>query len=67
MPIINIKVAGKLTMEQKRELSKRVSTAMEEVCSKPKESCYIVFDEIDRANFAKGEVILSDADAKLQK
>jgi 4-oxalocrotonate tautomerase len=64
MPYINVRVAGDLTMEQKREIADDISTTMERVCGKPKPSCYIVFDEISRDNWAKGDVVLSDADKK---
>ncbi len=64
MPFINVKVAGNLTMEQKRQISDEISTTMLNVCGKPKPSCYIVFDEVSRDNWAKGEDILSDVDKK---
>jgi 4-oxalocrotonate tautomerase len=64
MPYVNVKVAGELTIEQKREISKDISETMERVCGKPKASCYIVFDEISRKNWAKGEDILDDVDKK---
>lgn len=62
MPYINVKVAGSLTAEQKQEIASDISTTMERVCSKPKASCYIVFEEVSRTNWAKGDVILSDMD-----
>jgi 4-oxalocrotonate tautomerase len=64
MPFINVKVAGELTMEQKREIADQMSETMLKVCGKPKPSCYIVFDEVSRDNWAKGEDILSDVDKK---
>ncbi|GHV02217.1 hypothetical protein AGMMS49521_3650 [Campylobacterota bacterium] len=65
MPYISIRVAGALTIEQKREIASEVSAVMERVAHKPKAACYIVFDEVSRENWAKGETILSDQDAKL--
>lgn len=64
MPYINIQNAGELTIEQKRVIAKEVSTTMSRVTGKPKEAVYIVFEEVKRTNWAKGETILSDADAK---
>jgi len=64
MPFINVKVAGSMTMEQKRQISDEISTTMENVLGKPKPSCYIVFDEVSRDNWAKGDAILSDVDKK---
>lgn len=64
MPYIKIEVAGELSMEQKRQIADEVSETMQKVAGKPKASCYIVFDEVKRSNWAKGENILSDLDAK---
>lgn len=65
MPYINVKVAGSLSMDQKREIADEFSGVMERVCGKPKPSCYIVFDEISRDNWAKGSDILGDVDKKV--
>ncbi|MDR1451693.1 MAG: tautomerase family protein [Helicobacteraceae bacterium] len=67
MPYINVKIASKLTIEQKRTIAKEFSETIERVANKPKPSCYIVFDEILRENWAKGETILSDQDAAKQR
>jgi len=67
MPFINVKVAGVLTIEQKREIANEMSDTMLRVVGKPKSACYIVFDEVSRENWAKGDVILSDADQAKQE
>jgi 4-oxalocrotonate tautomerase len=64
MPYISVRVAGNLSMEQKRVIADEFSETMKKVASKPKESCYIVFDEVSRDNWAKGENILSDVDKR---
>lgn len=66
MPYISVRVAGNLSIEQKREIAKDFSETMERVAGKPKPSCYIVFDEVSRENWAKGENILSDMDKKVK-
>ncbi len=66
MPYVDIKVAGKLSIEQRREIAKGVAETLERVAKKPKESVYISFSEFDRTEFAKGENILSDLDQKKQ-
>ena len=58
MPYINLKVAGTLSKEQKDEIAKDFSTTLERVAGKPKESCYIVIDEVPRTHWAKGENFL---------
>mgnify|MGYP006284192007 CR=1 FL=1 len=67
MPYINVKVAGSLTIDQKREIADEFSSVMERVCGKPKPSCYIVFDEVSRANWAKGADVLDDLDKKAEQ
>ncbi|MFC1478770.1 4-oxalocrotonate tautomerase family protein [Candidatus Margulisiibacteriota bacterium] len=58
MPYIDVKVAGKLTREQKEEISKDICDSLERVANKSKDSVYIVFDEVDRENWAVGEKLL---------
>ena len=62
MPYIDIKLAGKISIEKKREIAKGVSEVIERVANKPKASIYISFTEFERDSFAKGENILSDLD-----
>lgn len=64
MPYVDIKVGGKLTKEQKREIAKDVSESLQKVANKAKESVYISFTEFERDSFAKGENLLSDLDDK---
>jgi len=64
MPFVNVKVAGNITIEQKREIADEISKTLLKVLGKPKPSCYIVFEEVSRDNWAKGDVILSPADKK---
>ncbi len=58
MPYVNIRVAGKLTRDQKKNIAKEVSDTLHRIAAKPKESTYIVFDEVERENWAKGEELL---------
>ena len=60
MPYVNVRVAGKLTADQKREIARRMSAVLFEVADKKPETTYIVFDEVDRENWAVGENLLSD-------
>lgn len=55
MPYINLKLIGKLTREQKEEIAKRFAEALEQVAGKPKEHTYLVIDEVDAQNWAKGD------------
>ncbi len=60
MPYINVKVVGKLDIEQKKEIAKGFSSILEKVAGKNPKSTYIVFDEVERENWAVGERLLSE-------
>lgn len=60
MPYINVKVAGNLTRDQKKEIAEKFSNVMHEVAGKKPASTYIVFEEINRENWAVGEKLLSE-------
>ena len=62
MPYINVKVGGSLTVEQKREIAKDMTESLSRVAGKPVASTYVVFDEVDRSNWAVGGELLSDKD-----
>lgn len=55
MPYINLKLVGTLTKEQKNEIAKQFSDTLLDVVGKPKEAVYLVIDEVDGKNWAKGE------------
>ncbi len=55
MPYINLKLVGKLTREQKTQIAKEFTDTLLKVARKPKESTYLVIDEVSGENWAKGE------------
>jgi len=55
MPYINLKLVGKLTKGQKEKIAKEFSDTLLEVAGKPKEATYLVIDEINGENWAKGD------------
>jgi 4-oxalocrotonate tautomerase len=55
VPYINLKVVGKLSREQKQEIAKEFSDTLLRVAKKPKDATYLVIDEVDGANWARGE------------
>jgi len=59
MPYINVKVAGKLDKFQKEEIAKGMCEVLERVANKKKESVYIIFDEVDREDWAVGDTLLA--------
>lgn len=60
MPYVSIRVAGKLTKEQKQKIAQGVTEVISEVAAKPKESILIFIDEESRDTIAKGGVLLED-------
>ncbi len=58
MPFVNLKLVGKLTKEQKKEIAERFSETLLKVAGKPKDSLYLVFDEVNGENWAHGDKLL---------
>ncbi len=58
MPYINLKVAGKLTRKQKEDIAQEFAETLLRVAGKPKDATYLVIDEVERENWAKGEKLL---------
>lgn len=59
MPYVNVKVAGKLTRTQREEIAKDIAGSLERVAKKPRDATYIVFDEVERENWAVGDKLLA--------
>ncbi len=58
MPYVSLRVAGKLSRDQKKAIAKEFAATLEKIAGKPKDSTYLVFDEVERENWAKGEELL---------
>ncbi|MBS3135355.1 4-oxalocrotonate tautomerase family protein [Candidatus Woesearchaeota archaeon] len=58
MPYIDIKVAGKLTKEQKEKICSEVTRVISEITKKKPESHYVVIEEVERENWAVGGKLL---------
>lgn len=59
MPYVNIRVAGKLSKEQKQNISKGVTDVIAKEAGKPPEAIIIFIDELDHENIAKGGTLLT--------
>lgn len=58
MPYVNVKLAGKLSKEQKAKIAEEITDTLERVANKPKSYTYIVFDEVEGENWAvAGELL----------
>ena len=60
MPYINVKVAGKLTQKQRKEIVKDITDTMLRVAGKPASSTYVQIDEIPRNQWGVGGKMLSE-------
>ena len=60
MPVVELKILGKLTREQKAEISKQFTTTLQEVAGKPPEYTYVIIQEIERENWAHRGKLFSD-------
>ena len=59
MPFINLKIAGKLTAEQKEQIAQEFSDTLLRVAGKNPKVTYTVIEEIERENWAIGGDLLS--------
>ncbi len=58
MPYVNIRVAGKLSKEQKANISKGVTEVISKEANKPPEAILIMIDELEPENIAKAGKLL---------
>ena len=59
MPYVNVKVVGKLTKDQKQNISSDISASLLKHAGKPKDHTYVVFDEVAGENWAKGDKLFA--------
>jgi 4-oxalocrotonate tautomerase len=60
MPYVNIRVAGKLSKEQKQNISQGVTDVIAREANKPPESILIFIDEVPHENIAKAGKLLKE-------
>ena len=58
MPYINIRVAGKLSKNQKEEICAGVTEVVARIAKKPEETILIFIDEVAHENIATGGKLL---------
>lgn len=58
MPYVNIKLAGSVTKEQKKQIAKEITETLQRVAHKPPSYTYIVFEEVAYEDWAiAGELL----------
>jgi 4-oxalocrotonate tautomerase len=60
MPIVHVKLVGTLNEKQKAEIAKQFTKTLEDVAGKPPQYVYVVFDEVERENWAMGGTLFSE-------
>ncbi|MDB4040184.1 4-oxalocrotonate tautomerase family protein [Methylophilaceae bacterium] len=58
MPYINVKLAGNLNKDQKKEIAEEITELMQRVAKKPASYTYIVFEEVKTEDWAIGGNLL---------
>ena len=54
MPFINVKLAGILNKDQKKQIAQEMTEVMQRVANKPASYTYIVFEEVKTEDWAIG-------------
>jgi 4-oxalocrotonate tautomerase len=57
---VNIRLAGKLTREQKKKIAEEITETLERVALKPSSYTYISFDELEDENWAIAGKLLDE-------
>lgn len=60
MPIVTIKLVEGRTIEQKRQIAKKITETITEVVDVKPEAVEIIFEEMKKENFAKAGKLLID-------
>lgn len=61
MPILQVEILKGRTVEQKREMVRKVTAAVTETLNCPKEAVSIIIREMEWENFAKAGVLKIDS------
>ena len=62
MPYVNIRIAGSLSREQKKQIAEEITDTLERVAHKPKSYTYIAFDELPPDSWAIAGKVLGEED-----
>ena len=61
MPYVNIRIAGSLSREQKKQIAAEITDTLERLTFKPKSYTYIAFDELPEENWAIAGQLLDES------
>lgn len=60
MPYVNIRIAGTLTRDQKKQIAEEITELLERVAHKPASYTYVAFDELPEENWAVAGKLLDE-------
>ncbi len=60
MPIVRVEMWTGRTHEQKAELAKEITEAVARIAKTSADHTIVVFDDIDKSNWAEGGILASD-------
>lgn len=58
MPFVNVKLAGSVTKEQKKQIAKEITETLTKHAHKPANYTYVVFEEVEFEDWAIGGELL---------
>lgn len=62
MPYVNVKMLDGRTNDQKRELARAITDALEDICGAKPDGTMVVIEEVAHDHWAVGGVLISDRD-----
>lgn len=60
MPVVTIKLAGRLDREQKKRIAEEITDTLERIAFKPRSYTYIAFEELPDENWAIAGQLLDE-------
>lgn len=60
MPIVRVEMWTGRTHEQKAELAKEITNAVARIAKTSPDHTIVIFDDIDKSNWAEGGILASD-------
>jgi 4-oxalocrotonate tautomerase len=60
MPVVELKILGKLTHDQKAAIAEQFTATLQEVAGKPPEYTYVIIREVEREDWAHKGKLFSD-------
>ena len=60
MPYVNIRIAGNLSREQKKQIAAEITDTLERIALKPSSYTYIAFDELPEENWVIAGQLLDE-------